>query len=271
MALFDDFLSFADLTRFEDNFQKALEAASHEKRSTSTADSSVYMLDTDHGRYEFTIKRSARYGLPKKIEVSGPVFNRADKQTGQVGYLGVIDVANGKRNLSGSPSTKKHSGWAVDKFLHQHNAPTDLGDLGWTYNARPDGWAYVSKKIIAKSGPMAGRRINKEVALLAADVPGASIVEFTVDGKRRLTYDERQKLKIPHVIYEALRKEFHELMHFYMIPAWTKTGGSGKVHLNAWLVSDSGMKDAPGTPEEMSHRRAQAEALHESLSKRPRR
>lgn len=72
---------------------------------------------------------------------------------------------------------------------------------GWRLTAYSDrGWGYVTQG--------EGGGLRKEIAILAASMPGSKIDTYSPAGKL-LSYPQRQKLKIPTEMYEEARIAFH--------------------------------------------------------------
>lgn len=193
-----DVITFAELSTFEDEFQKALEAS--QRVQSKHTGGHVYEQATPDGHtYEFWTSADVRQGLPKKLYISGPTFSRGGKQTG-FGSLGYVDLEKGKLEAWGDKKQREMTEYAVERFLHA-KGKVFLDSLPYRLNYR-QGYVFLTKR---KPGTI----YYKEIALIALQMPGRKLTYFTPDGKKKIEgYDAVRKLKIPSAITTAIDEHF---------------------------------------------------------------
>jgi hypothetical protein len=183
-------------SNFELMFHKALEAAK------DVTGGRVFHINFGRQTYTFTASGDVRGHLPRRFTIVGPTLLSRYGSPGPLGHLGWIDIATGKHDYSGHNSaTAKRTENVVHSFLHQHGG-IHPEQLGWDIIYR-DGYAFVLKRTstdISKG--------KKEIALVAAEYPGQRLRFYAPDGKRRLTYEEQQKTKMPSAIIQAIHDRF---------------------------------------------------------------
>jgi hypothetical protein len=179
----------------------------------------IYTIKTEYGDYQFNVGAIHR-GLPKTIQITGPVFGRSQKP--RLGYVGYLHVMTGKITGPSSQRDKHAADLAVDTFLRKYADGISRSLLGWDVSGY-EGWVRVLKR--TRAGP------KKEVAILAAAMPGRTIDEYNPEGTKKLQYSEYIGLGIPPALYEYVRKQmeksgvFDDLYQSYMtvkrrVSAW---------------------------------------------------
>jgi len=147
--------------------------------------------------------------LDSNITVRGPVFMRGGQKTkGQKELLATI-TSGGKVKYLGpggeaGRTTKLILSDAIDKFWRRLGYEPYRAD-GWDLSAYDKkGWGYV-----LKSSPT-GSHFSKEIAIISTEMPGRRVELYTPKGDRKLTYEERQKIKVPTALIQHFSDRMKE-------------------------------------------------------------